>query len=107
MLEQANPARARVLLIALPDPIATRQIVDYARGRYPRLDVVVRTHSAEEREFLLKRGVTGVVLGEWELALEMTRHALHRFGIGSLEVQHTLQRLRLQVDLDGDKERQP
>lgn len=99
VLERANPARARLLVLALPDPIATRQVVDYVRGRYPRLDVVVRTHSEAEREFLINRGASEVVLGEWELALEMTRHALGRFGVGTLEVQGLLQRLRLQTHL--------
>jgi monovalent cation:H+ antiporter-2, CPA2 family len=105
VLEQANPGRARVLVVALPDPIAARQIVDYVREHYPRLDIVVRTHSAAEREYFLRKGVNEVVLGEWELALEITRHALHRFGVGSLEVQHTLQRLRSRVDVDIPEER--
>jgi CPA2 family monovalent cation:H+ antiporter-2 len=97
VLEQANPARASVLVVALPDPVATRQIVDYVRERYPRLDVVVRTHSAAERRLLIERGVEEVVLGEWELALEMTRHTLRRFGVGTLEAQELIQRLRRQV----------
>jgi len=97
VLEQANPGRARVLIVALPDPVATRQIVDYARERYPRLDVVVRTHSEAERRFLVARGVNEVVLGEWELALEITRHALQRFGVGTLETQEVISRLRLQA----------
>jgi CPA2 family monovalent cation:H+ antiporter-2 len=97
VLEQANPGRARVLVLALPDPVATRQVVHYVRECHPRLDMVVRTHSEAERRFLLERGVDEVVLGEWELALEMTRHALHRFGVGTLEVQDLIQRLRRQV----------
>ena len=57
VLEHANPGRARVLVIAIPDPVATRIVVDYVRARYPRLDMVVRTHSDEERRYLLNRGV--------------------------------------------------
>ncbi|MGH2557663.1 MAG: cation:proton antiporter [Thermomicrobiales bacterium] len=101
VLERGNPARARLLVVALPDPIATRQVVDYVRGHYPRLDIVVRTHSEAEREFLINRGVSEVVLGEWELALEMTRHALGRFGVGTLETQGLIQRLRAQERLPG------
>jgi CPA2 family monovalent cation:H+ antiporter-2 len=100
VLEQTNPGRARVLVIAIPDPIATRTLVDYVRDRYPRLDVVVRTHSEEERRDLLNRGVRTVILGEWELALEMTRHALHRFGVGALIAEQTIQGLRARVELD-------
>ena len=97
VLEQANPGRARALIIALPDPLAVRQIVDYVRERYPRLDVVARTHSEDERRYLLRHGVDEVILGEYELALEMTRHALQRFGLGTLEAQQIVQRLRRQL----------
>src|SRR4029079_14407314 len=49
VVEHAIPGRARVLVMAIPDPVATRIVVDYVRARYPRLDMVVRTHSDEER----------------------------------------------------------
>jgi monovalent cation:H+ antiporter-2, CPA2 family len=98
VLEQTNPGRARVLVIAIPDPVATRILVDYVRARYPRLDVVVRTHSDDERRDLLNRGVNAVVLGEWELALEMTRHTLHRFGIETLVTGQIIQRLRMRIE---------
>jgi CPA2 family monovalent cation:H+ antiporter-2 len=60
----------------------------------PLLDVVVRTHSEDERQFLQGRGVDEVVLGEWELALEMTRHALQRFGVDGRETETIIQNLR-------------
>jgi hypothetical protein len=59
--------------------------------------MVARTHSEEERRYLLKQGVDEVILGEYELALEMTRHALQRFGLGTLEAQQIVQRLRGQL----------
>jgi K+:H+ antiporter len=98
VLEHANPGRARVLVIAIPDPVATRIVVDYVRARYPRLDVVVRTHSEEERRDLLNRGVRTVILGEWELALELTRHTLQRFGVESLVTGQIINRMRTQVE---------
>jgi CPA2 family monovalent cation:H+ antiporter-2 len=98
VLEQANPGRARVLVIAIPDPVATRIIVDYVRERYPRLDLVARTHSEEERRYLLQHGVRTVILGEWELALELTRHTLQRFGVESLVTGQIINRMRAQVD---------
>jgi len=98
VLEHANPGRARVLVIAIPDPVATRIVVDYVRARYPRLDMVVRTHSDEERRYLLNRGVRTVILGEWELALEMTRHTLQRFGLESLVTNQIINRMRSQVE---------
>jgi CPA2 family monovalent cation:H+ antiporter-2 len=98
VLEQANPGRARVLVIAIPDPMATRIVVDYVRERYPRLDLVVRTHSDEERRDLLQRGVRTVILGAWELALELTRHTLQRFGVESMVTGQIINRMRAQVE---------
>lgn len=100
VLEQAHPGTARVLVVAIPDPVSSRQIVDYVRLNYPNLDVVVRTHSESERRFMIERGVNEVVLGEWELALEMTRHALHRFGVSSPETQALIGQMRAQVTRD-------
>jgi len=94
LLDSLNLQQARVLVIAVPDPIEARLIADYARDASPALDIVVRTNSAGERQFLQARGVNEAVVGEIELALEMTRHTLHRFGVGTLEVQAILQGLR-------------
>jgi CPA2 family monovalent cation:H+ antiporter-2 len=60
--------------------------VDYARVTNPRLDIVVRTHSPSEASHMRQRGVAEAVVGEHELALEMTRHTLHRYGLSNLEI---------------------
>ena len=94
LISQMNLDRARVLIIAIPDPIATRLTVEAARTINPHLPVVVRTHSATERERLVELGVNEAVLGELELALEMTRFTMRRFGVGGNEIQAILQGLR-------------
>lgn len=81
VLDFAGLGATRILIVAIPDPIAIRQIVDYARQRRPALDIVVRTHSATERAYLEAHGVDEAVVGEFELALEMSRHALRRAGL--------------------------
>jgi CPA2 family monovalent cation:H+ antiporter-2 len=96
LLDRANLAHARLLVIAIPDPLATRQIVDYARRINPQLSIVARTHSHSEWHVLREMGVDEVVLGEQELALEMARYALRRFGVSSAEVQAILTGLRAQ-----------
>ena len=100
LLERANLAKARVLVVAIPEALASRQIVDFAQRINPRLDIVVRTHSGTEFEFMRTRGVGEAVLGELELALEMTRHTLHRFGLSSAEVQAVVQGLRQRAEME-------
>jgi hypothetical protein len=55
---------------------------------------VARTESQAERAFLLDLEVDDVVLGEREVAAEMVRYGLHRFGVGGAELQAIVQGLR-------------
>jgi CPA2 family monovalent cation:H+ antiporter-2 len=80
LLERMHLAQARLLVVAIPDALAVRQVVAHARRVNPTLDIVVRTHSQTEREFLARYGVTESVLGELELAREMMRYALQHLG---------------------------
>lgn len=72
LLERAGLERARVLLVALPDPVTTRLIVEHARRISPDLEIGVRTHSWEERDFMVRHRVGRVVMGELETALGLT-----------------------------------
>jgi CPA2 family monovalent cation:H+ antiporter-2 len=62
-----------------------RAVVAYARRVNPTLHIVVRTHSQAEHEFLARYGVTESVVGELELAREMTRYALQHVDGDALE----------------------
>ena len=80
VLIQAHIQRARVLVIATPDTLKVRRMIEIARTVNPRIETVVRTHSEEEAELLEKENAGKVFLGEHELALAMTRHVLERFA---------------------------
>lgn len=94
VLEAAQVARARVLVVAVPDAMTVRRAASHAQRLAPRIDVVARTHSEPERDLLTRQGIGEAVIGEVELALEMTRHTLHRFGVSTLETQAVVQGLR-------------
>jgi CPA2 family monovalent cation:H+ antiporter-2 len=94
MLGLAGIDRARALVIATPDPVSTRRLVELARQRNPGLDIVARTHSYAERGELESRGADEAVVGELELALEMSRHALRRFGVETDEAEVLLDSVR-------------
>src|ERR671938_776769 len=80
LLERMHLAKARLLVAAIPDALAVRAVVAHARRVNPTLDIVVRTHSQTEHELLARYGVTESVLGELELAREMTRYALQHLA---------------------------
>jgi monovalent cation:H+ antiporter-2, CPA2 family len=79
VLLQAHVHRAAMLVIATPDTLNVRKMVEIARTVNPRIESVVRTHS-EEEAVLLERDKAGkVFFGEHQLALGMTQHVLERY----------------------------
>jgi CPA2 family monovalent cation:H+ antiporter-2 len=80
VLIQAHIADAAMLVVATPDPLNVRQMVDTARALNPDIEIVLRTHSEDESQLLRKDGVGTVFFGEEELAKGMTRHVLERFA---------------------------
>jgi CPA2 family monovalent cation:H+ antiporter-2 len=78
VLVQAHVARASMLVVATPDTVKVRKIVDIARTLNPRIEILLRTHSDEEAELLRREGLGQVFMGEHELALAMTRAVIDR-----------------------------
>jgi CPA2 family monovalent cation:H+ antiporter-2 len=104
LLEKAHLAQARLLVVAVPDALATRLIVDYARHANPELEVVVRSHSLELVDHLRRQGVDEVVMGELELSLEMARRTLRRFGVSAMETLAIVQGLRQRAIVGEESE---
>jgi CPA2 family monovalent cation:H+ antiporter-2 len=94
VLDLAHVERARLLVIATPDGFHARRILELARARNPKIAVVVRTHSSEELHYLIRQGVDRAVMGELELALEMTDYALRSLGVSEDRCKLLTQRLR-------------
>ena len=80
VLIQAHIARANMLVIAIPDTLRARSMVETTRMLNPQIEIIIRTHSDEEAALLRNEGVGTVFLGEHELALSMTRHILDRIA---------------------------
>jgi CPA2 family monovalent cation:H+ antiporter-2 len=87
VLIQAHVHRARMLVIATPDTLNVRRMIEIARTVNPRIETIVRTHSEEEALLLEKEHAGTVFLGEHELARSMIQFVLDRYA-GSVEHQH-------------------
>jgi K+:H+ antiporter len=81
VLIQAHIARASMLIIATPETVSVRRMAELARTLNPDIEILVRTHNAEEASLLTKERVGTVFYGEHELASAMTRRVLTRRGI--------------------------
>ncbi|HEX6000074.1 MAG TPA: YbaL family putative K(+) efflux transporter [Hyphomicrobiaceae bacterium] len=71
VIEAANIAAARCLLVAIPDAFEGGQVVAQARAINPTLPIIARSHSDEETAHLKSLGATKVIMGEEEIALAM------------------------------------
>lgn len=71
MLQAANIAAARGLLVAIPDAFEGGQIVAKARAISATLPIIARAHSDEEIAHLQHHGATSVIMGEREIAKAM------------------------------------
>ncbi len=94
VLDQAGVAEAHAMVVCVPDALASRQAVVYARDRNPRIEIVARAHSDAEEVDLRRLGAGRVVVADRELGNEMIRHALRRFGVSDREVAAILETRR-------------
>jgi len=94
ILSRVSLDKARVLVTAFHDALATEMTVSNALQINPRLHVVARVHLDSEIQALRKLGVARLVRPEFEAGLEVIRHTLHRFGVASQEIQLVVNTLR-------------
>jgi CPA2 family monovalent cation:H+ antiporter-2 len=80
VLIQAHIARAAMLVIAVPDTLRARRMIETARILNPPVEIIVRTHNEEEATLLRRESGGAVFLGEHELARSMARHILEKVG---------------------------
>ena len=80
VLIQAHIANAAMLVVATPDTIDVRNMVNTAKLLRPEIHIVLRTHNEVEFGLLRKEDVGEVFLGEEELAKGMTQFILAQYG---------------------------
>lgn len=79
VLIQAHIAKAAMLVVAIPDSLQARKMIDTATSLNPGIEIILRTHNEEESLLLRGEGVGRVFFGEEELAKGMSSHVLQRF----------------------------
>jgi monovalent cation:H+ antiporter-2, CPA2 family len=94
VLDRAGITEAHELVVAIPDALAARQAVTYARSRNPRIEIVAQAHSEAEEDSLRRLGAARVVVADRELGNELIRHSLRRFGVSDREVVAILEARR-------------
>lgn len=75
VLDAANLATARLVIVAIPNVFEAGQIVAQAKAANPAVTIIARAHFDQEVTHLGKLGAGVVVMGEEEIARTMLAHA--------------------------------
>jgi CPA2 family monovalent cation:H+ antiporter-2 len=94
ILRKVGMATARMLVVAISDPAATRRIVQLARKESPRLYIIVRTRYTAEVEDLLGLGANEVIPEEFETSIEIFAKVLHHYQVPKNLLIEQIERIR-------------
>jgi CPA2 family monovalent cation:H+ antiporter-2 len=90
VLEHAAIPEARLLAALVPDVAEAERIARGARALSSRVHVVARAQRGEDVERLRRAGADVVVQPEFEAGVEVIRHALQRYGVVGMELNHLI-----------------
>ncbi len=87
LLQRVGAARAKLIAVAITDPLATRQIVSLARSLNPGATILARTRYVLDVDSLQAAGANLVVAEELEGTIDLVSETLRIFGIteGAIE----------------------
>ncbi|NJD61503.1 MAG: hypothetical protein FIA93_02125 [Deltaproteobacteria bacterium] len=81
ILERLGVARARILVMAISDPMATRRGVAVARRSNPDLFILVRTRLVADVDDLIALGANAVIPEEFETSVEIFARVLSEYHV--------------------------
>lgn len=80
VLVQSHITRAAMLVVAIPDPLACRKMVDIAHKLNPDIIAVLRADSEDGASLLRREKLGEVFVSERELAIGMSRYVMSRLS---------------------------
>lgn len=92
--KQLGITRARVLVLALSDPFASRHAARVARQLAPHVFTLVRTRSVEEIDALYEAGANLVIPEEFETSIEIFTSVLREYHVPTNVVDAQVMLLR-------------
>ena len=94
VLRRLGIHEARALVLAISDPIATRQAVKVARQLNPALHIIARTRYLREIDDLRETGADQVVPEEFETSIEIFSRVLQHYRMPSRVIAEKAERIR-------------
>lgn len=81
VLSHAGVPSARIVVVGINDPVATRRIVSLCRKLNPALSIIVRTRYISEAGALNAEGADEVIAEEFETSVEIFTVVLHKYFV--------------------------
>jgi len=94
VLISAGIKQARVAVIAISDPVATRRICANLRRLNPKIHIVARTRYIQEMKPLYQLGADEVIPEEFETAVEIFTRVLRKYLIPDNEIEKFVAEIR-------------
>src|SRR3989441_9513398 len=94
ILRALGAERARMLVIAISDPSATRRMVRVARDVNPNLHIIARTRYVVEIPELTRLGANVVIPEEFETSIEIFARVLAHYSVPRDEIERLVGAIR-------------
>ncbi|MCK9150542.1 cation:proton antiporter [Methanobacterium alcaliphilum] len=94
VLKNINIDKARIMVVAISDPLGTRKIVDTAKKLNPELYTIIRTRYIKEMEKLYLRGADEVIPEEFETSIEIFSRVLDKYGLSKENIDDYISEIR-------------
>ncbi len=94
ILDRVGVGRARMLVLAISDPMATRRAVAVARRANSRLVILVRTRYVADVDDLIALGANAVIPEEFETSVEIFSRVLREYHVPDLVISQQEELIR-------------
>ena len=94
VLEQVNIKEARIVVIAVNDPIAARRMVEVIREESGKVYIAARTRYVNEMQPMIDLGADDVIPEEFETSVEIFTRVLRKYLIPHDEIEHFVTEVR-------------
>ncbi|HII76538.1 MAG TPA: potassium transporter KefB [Methanolinea sp.] len=94
VLDHAGIDTARIAVVAINDPVATRRIVGLCRQKNPGIFLITRTRYLVEVPVLREIGADEVIPEEFETSIEIFMRVLRAYGVTGDSVEHLVRDIR-------------
>jgi len=94
ILHRVGIARARIAVIAISDPLASRRMVHLIRDENPNVHIIVRTRFLSDMKQLLDLGAHEVIPEEFETSVEIFSRVLNKYLVPQDDIDRLVAEIR-------------